>query len=212
MSGKVDRQTTVNHTDFGFFPHFVGYEGAVGVNDIVVLHIFRLFKGLSVDINYLIFYFEIVAGKTDATFHIVFSAVHRTIHHLTEIIGIILHYLGSFIDISMRHLGIAKVVAVGVHHLPSFLKTDGVIIRILAIVGDGVAGRKVKHHYVVALHTAIAFQAAIGVLRMLKITLGFDYWQGVLTQGEMYRSDRHARTVSHLVYPEIIAHKQCFFE
>ena len=163
---------------------------AVGLNQIVILHILRLGNRLTVDIHYIILDLQHLAGQTYATLHIVLAAVNGAIYHIA--IFCLVAANGS----RTTRLKLAQGIVVGVLHLQS----------------HSVACREVKHHNVEALHAAHTFQAVILPLRIVDIRLAVEHRQRVLCQREVQRCVGHARSIHHLVHPQIVAHKQRLLE
>ncbi len=161
-----------------------------------MLHIFWFFERLAVDIYDVVCDLQAVSGQAYGPLHEILPAVHRTHHHGTE------------------HIGIFRYVTTSVFHTAAVFQS----MHYMVIVGFGtehrhrVAARRVEHYYVVALHIAQAGQTVVVKLYGVYITLRIDHWKRVLRQREVQRCLWHSRSVDSLVYPQIVAYEQGFFE
>ena len=142
-------------------PHVVGDGVAIGLQEVVELHIVRIFDRLAVDIHHIIHYLQSVAGQTNATLHIVFAAVNGAINNVAVLSFIAMHLLAA--------VKVNKSIIVGVLHLQS----------------HSVAGREVKHHNIVTLYAAQAFEAVIIPLWLIDVALAVENRQSVLRQREV---------------------------
>ena len=120
----------VFHVDAQLVIHVVGDLSAVGLHIVEILHIFWLRQHTAVDINLVVNYFQGFSRQTYAALHIVVAAVNRAIYYVA-IFGL-----------------------VGPHLVAAHFFHERVVVGVGAGGGHGVAGRKVKHHYVKSLHIA----------------------------------------------------------
>ena len=88
----------------------------------------RILGLLPIDIDLVIHYAQRIARHTDTAFHIVLALIHRSVNHLAK---------GSLVE---------------QHTLTTILVDQGVIVRILHPLRDGIAGREVEHDNIVSLH------------------------------------------------------------
>ena len=142
-------------------PHIVGDGAAIGLQEVVELHIVRIFDRFAVDIHHIIHYLQSVAGQTYATLHIVFAAVDGAINNVAVLSLIAMHLLAA--------VKVNESIIVGVLHLQS----------------HSVAGREVKHHNIVTLYVAQAFKAMIIPLWLIDVALAVENRQSVLRQREV---------------------------
>ncbi len=89
---------------------------------------------------------------------------------------------------------------------------EGVVVWVLHFESHSVAGREVEHYDVAALNVAKPFETVVFPLWRVEVALGVDDRECVLHKRKMDRCVGHARTVSHLVDPKIVAYKKGFFK
>ena len=188
---------------------------AIGRHEVVILNVFWLGEGFSVDIDDVVIDFEIFTGETDAAFHVVFAAVDGTINHVAKLFGIAANHLCTDIHnhlrISIRAFFGSGYSLLGCRRFADFV-AERIVVGVLTFEGGYVACGEVEHDDVAALDATESGKAMIAELRAVEVALRVDYGESVLTKREVDWRLRHARPVDHLVDPQEVADKQRLFE
>ena len=208
------------HRNTEFLHQFVGNMLAK-LDSIGVLHVVRLFVGLSVEINDVVLDFERLSGQSHAAFHVVFAAVGGSRTDVTELYGVVfqvvtterIHVLVHIVNLLLIHrreVGIAEILQI---NLLARVIDQAIILRLVGNFGENrVACGVVEHHDVVQFDLSESLHAAIVPMRPGNIRFRADERQRVLRERHCQRRLRDARAVTDFRHEEIVAREQRFFQ